>query len=332
MTEIVGRVIRNEREESVHAGHLAVIDARDNLAAFVGNADHESYIRSAAKPIQIMPMLQDGVYEHFRLTDRELAVIMASHNGEDFHIETVGSILKKCGLTENDLRCGFHTPMHQLSSLEHFRQNKKPSPIYNNCSGKHAGMLALAKFHGWELASYLDPEHPVQKRILQQISLFSNLAVGDIGIGVDGCSAPVFFMPLRNMARMYAQLARTETPLTKKVFDAMSTFPEMIAGSDRFDTVLMQVMNGRMISKVGAEGIRCLAVRGEKPFGIALKIADGSKRASDAVMLECLRQMDLISSTELQALSAYHKPTIQNWAGIETGGIQVEFELVKCRN
>ncbi|MFQ5770237.1 MAG: asparaginase, partial [bacterium] len=268
-------------------------------------------------------------HQHFGFSDKELAVMMASHNGEKFHIKTVASILEKIGLTAEHFKCGFHLPMHQPSANKHLRQNEAQSPIYNNCSGKHAGMLALAQFHNWPVATYLEPQHPVQKRIKEMMALFSGLNETEIGVGVDGCSAPVFFLPIINMACMYAKLAEGRILPSRQVFDLMSSNPEMIAGSGRFDSVLMRVMRGRMISKVGAEGIRCLAVRGNQPLGIALKIEDGSKRASDVVLLAVLEQLELISQKERDALSEFRNPTIVNWAGIQTGRICAEFELSK---
>ncbi len=327
MSEILAKVIRNERVESIHRGHIAVVDADGKLVASVGDPNHPTYMRSAAKPVQIMPLLEDCVDKHFGFTDSELGVIIASHNGEEIHVRAVESILKKIGLTADYLKCGFHLPMSGPAAAEHTKKNLPKSPIYNNCSGKHSGMLAVAKFHNWPLDNYLDPNNPLQKRIKQRMAFFSGLTEDEIGVGVDGCSAPVFFLPLKNMALIYAKLAAGEIAVSQRVFDIMIAHPEMIAGTDRFDTELMRVMSGRMISKVGAEGIRCVGVRGERPLGIALKIEDGSKRASEAVMLEVLRQLDLISKTELNNLNRFYHPTIVNFAGIETGGIRAEFEL-----
>ncbi len=329
MSEITAKVIRNNRVESLHRGHIAVVDAAGNLLASLGNPDYQSYIRSAAKAIQIMPLLKAGADRHFGFTEKELTVIMASHNGEDFHIKRVASILDKIGLNAEYFKCGFHAPLHLPSAESHLKQNAPTSAIYNNCSGKHAGMLALAKFNDWPLETYLEPNHPVQERIKEMMALFSGLNEPEIGVGVDGCSAPVFYLPIQNMARMYAKLAEGKINFSRKVFDLMSANPEMIGGTDRFDTEIMRVMSGRMISKVGAEGIRCLGVRGKQPFGIALKIEDGNKRASDAVLLEVLAQLDLISEPELDALSDYRQPTIINWAGITTEWISAEFELTK---
>ncbi|MFQ5865547.1 MAG: asparaginase [bacterium] len=327
MSEIVARVIRNNLEESIHRGHIAVVNADGGLMASVGDPAYPTFIRSAAKPFQIMPLLLDEAVQYYQFADQELAVMISSHNGEEIHINTVLRILEKIGLTEGHLKCGLHPPMHETTAAKLLTQNMELTPVYNNCSGKHSGMLALASYHGWRLETYLQSHHPVQMQIKQKISLFSGLDEKNIGVGVDGCSAPVFYLPIKNMALMYAKLAEGKIEPAKRVFDLMSSHPEMIAGSDRFDTDLMKVMGDRMISKVGAEGIRCLAVRGGPPLGIAVKIEDGDKRASPPVMLEVLKQLNLISKKEIKELSKYRKPVFLNHAGIETGWISAEFVL-----
>lgn len=327
MSEIVASVIRNDQIESIHRGHIAVVYASGNLVASLGDPDYRTYIRSAAKPFQIMPLLNDEAVQYFKFTDKELAVMISSHNGEDFHVKAVESILQKIGLSVDYLKCGFHPPLHEPCAVKLLKQNAYLSPIYNNCSGKHAGMLTLTSYHGWPVESYLETSHPIQVLIKQNTSLFSELDEKEIGIGVDGCSAPTFFLPIKNMALMYAKLAESARDPSARVFDLMATNPEMIAGTGRFDTDLMKVMGGRMISKVGAEGIQCLAIRGERPLGIALKIEDGNKRVSPAVMLEVLTQLNLISKKELKKLHNYRIPILANHVGIKTGWISAQFVL-----
>lgn len=327
MSEIVAKVSRNDWVESIHRGHIAVVEAGGNLVAFLGDPDYRTYIRSAAKPFQIMPLLNDEVDRYFKFTNKELTVMLASHNGEDIHVRAVENILKKIGLSADYLRCGFHPPLHEPSAVQFIKQNAQQSPIYNNCSGKHARMLAQAVFHGWPLENYLEFNHPVQVRIKKNIAAFSGLDEHEIHVGVDGCSAPTFALPIRNMALMYAKLAQGEIPPSKRIFELMAANPEMIAGTGRFDTDLMKVMAGRMIAKLGAEGIRCLAVRGEISLGIAIKIEDGCTRASAAVMLSVLEQLELITKEEIAKLSNYRIPVLKNHRGIETGQILAEFIL-----
>lgn len=329
MSEIVAHVTRNGKVESVHRGHIAVVTPDGELVASFGDPDHPTYIRSAAKPFQVMPLLESGAVEHYGLTDPELAVVIASHNGEPAHVEAVKSIHKKVGLSETDLQCGMHPPMHKPTAEELLQHREPLTAFHNNCSGKHSGMLTVAKFKDWPLETYLQPEHPVQLAIKEKIAAFSGLTAEQIHVGVDGCSAPVFYLPVRNMALMYARLAAGELPLTRRVFDLMWQNAELIAGRDRFDTVLMQATQSKLISKIGAEGIRCLGVRGERPLGIALKIEDGSKRATEAVVLEILSQVDLISAEELEELAEYRTPVIENHRGIRTGEIRANFELLR---
>lgn len=331
MSEIVAHVTRNGKVESVHRGHIAVVTADGSLTSHVGDPNQQTYIRSAAKPFQIMPLLESGAVEHYGLTDPELAVMIASHNGEPAHVEAVKSIHGKVGLSEDDLQCGHHPPMHKPTAEALLRNDEPLTAFHNNCSGKHSGMLTLAKFKDWPLDSYLQPEHPVQLAIKEKIAAFAGLTAQQIHVGVDGCSAPVFYLPVRNMALMYARLAAGgEWPLTRRIFDLMWQNAEMIAGRDRFDTMLMQAAAGRLVSKIGAEGIRCLGVRGERPLGIALKIEDGSKRASEAVLLETLVQLRVLSTGQLETLARFRMPAIENHRGIRTGEIRVNFELLRA--
>ena len=327
MPEIAAEIIRNDRVESRHRGYIAVVTANGSLLASLGNVQFRTYIRSAAKPFQIMPLLMSGAVEHFQFTDKELTVIMASHNSEPFHLERVKTILEKIGLTLEHLKCGSHSPLHKPTAKELLIQKEKLTALHNNCSGKHSGMLAFAVYKNWPTETYLNPEHPLQGQIKETISRFSEVLADEIHVGVDGCSAPVFFLPVKNMAMMYAKLAQGSIEAGDRVFNLMAANPEMIAGSDRFDTDLMKTLAGRALSKVGAEGVRCLGIRGNPPIGVALKIEDGSRRASAAVMLEVLAQLDLISQAELNKLSKYRKPVFKNHAGIETGWIQTKFEV-----
>lgn len=327
MSEILARVFRNGRVESLHRGHISVVDADGRLLAAAGDADLTTYIRSAAKPFQIMPLLSDGLREVFRFTSREIAVMISSHNGEEMHLEAVAAILKKIDLTPEHLQCGFHLPLHPPAAREVTAKGLPPSPLYNNCSGKHAAMLAQCRHHDWPLDTYLDPTHPVQERIRSTVEAFSGLSAEEVGIGVDGCNALVFYLPLKNMARMFARLAAGENLVAQEVFDIMVAHPEMIAGTGRFDTDLMRACGGKVASKVGAEGIRCVAIRGDRPMGVGLKIDDGGRRAAPPVMLEVLRQLDVVSDETLAGLPEYHYPLVKNHVGFRVGHIEAQVHL-----
>ncbi|RMF64795.1 MAG: asparaginase [Calditrichaeota bacterium] len=327
MSAIVAEVVRNGRVESVHRGHLAVVTADGELVASSGEVTTRTYMRSTGKPFQVMPLLLSEAARVFGLTDKELAVMIASHNGEPFHLQAVASILQKAGLNPAHLRCGAHPPLDESSAMELVRQNQQPTALHNNCSGKHAGMLTLAAHLGAPLDTYLDPAHPVQVEIKAGISQFSGLPEEKIGVGIDGCSAPVFYLPMFNMARMYARLSQGELPPAARVFELMVQNPEMIAGSRRFDTAFMQVMRGTAVSKVGAEGVRCIGLRGEPPVGLALKIEDGARRATEPVVLEVLRQLHLISARQLEELSDFARPVLRNHAGLEVGTVRATVDL-----
>lgn len=327
MAEILAEVIRNGRVESRHRGQFAVVDPSGNIVAALGEINTKTYMRSAAKPVQVMPLLESGAAETFGFTDRELAVIMASHNAEEFHLEAVRSVQQKAGLTEEDLQCGFHLPMHGQSAKAHLLENKPKSPLYNNCSGKHSGMLALAKYKGWPLDTYLSTDHPVQVAIKNKIALFAGLDASEIETGIDGCSAPVFYLPVKNMAQIFAGIAAGKIAPSERIFNLMSQNPEMIAGTGRFDTAVMRAGKGRFISKVGAEGVRCFGIQGEKPLGIGLKIEDGNTRASAVVLLEVLRQLELISEETLEDLKEFHHPILKNCVETEIGEIRPVFEI-----
>ncbi len=319
MTEIVAEVLRGGRVESRHRGVVAVVRPDGSPVTALGNAGLKTYMRSAAKPFQAMPLLESGAADAFGFTNKELAVIMASHNAEAFHLEAVREVMRKAGLSVADLRCGFHRPMHKESAEAHLKEGRERSPLFNNCSGKHAGMLAVARFNNWPLDSYLDFDHPLQQEILRKLASCAGLRADEIERGIDGCSAPVFFLPVKNMALAFARFASGEDTLASRAFAVMSEHPEMIAGSGRFDTDFMREMNGTAISKVGAEGVRCAAVRAPEPVGIALKIEDGSSRVSAAVLLEVLAGLGLISKNALQQLSEYHRPVLKNCAGLLVG-------------
>ncbi|MFQ5651475.1 MAG: asparaginase [bacterium] len=327
MAEILAQVIRNDRVESIHCGHIVVVTPAGEVVQALGDSRMRTYMRSAAKPFQSMPLLESSVVKQLGLTVKELAVTMASHNGEEFHLQAVRSLLAKAGLAVEDLRCGFHRPLHPPCADQWLLHDHNESPLYNNCSGKHAGMLVLAKGLETPLATYLQPVHPVQQRIQHKLAIFSGVPEEEIETGIDGCSAPVFYLPLKNMALAYARLAEGKISPSEQVFKIMSANPEMVAGSGRFDTALMRITNGRMVSKTGAEGIRCLGIRAAQPLGIALKIADGNARVSAVVMLEVLNQLQLILPQEFAHLHQFYRPTLINCAGIEIGEIRAQFEL-----
>lgn len=330
-TETLVEVWRGGRVESEHRGAIAVVDAAGNLIASLGDAQLTSYLRSSAKPFQLLPLIESGAADRFGLTDRELAVIAGSHAGEQRHLEAVQSILDKIGLTESQLQCGAHVPFNPEAAQALRAAHREPTPLHNNCSGKHAGMLAQAVAGGFSLSNYLEPDHPIQITIRRRLADLADLSFDDIGVGVDGCSAPCFALPLKNAALAFARLAEAAQPALARITHAMSTYPEMVAGEGRLDTDLMRAARGRLISKGGAEGFHGVGVPardGRPAFGIAWKIGDGDgKRGGHPAVIEALRQLNLLGAEELSALQPYHHWPVTNHRGLIVGEVKANFRL-----
>ena len=326
--------------ESLHRGHLIALDGKGQTIAELGAPALVTYIRSSGKPFQTIPLITSGAADHFGFSEEEIAIACGSHSGEPIHLEAVRSMLKKIDLDESALRCGDHEPFSAEVTRELTRQQQPPSVLHNNCSGKHAGMLAVAKHLGAPTETYDEPAHPVQQLILQAVSKFSRIPLAQIVIGTDGCAAPVFGMPVRAMALMYARLVNPPDDFDKaveracrRIVQAMIDYPEMIGGTkDRLDTALMRAGNGRLISKIGAEGVYTVGVlpSPEWPngFGLALKIEDGDdKRARPPAVIEALRQLRVLREDDVAALAAYAPTPITNRRGERVGQAQAAFTL-----
>jgi L-asparaginase II len=322
---------RGDLVESLHYGAVAVADARGRLVASYGDPQTVTFLRSSAKPFQALPLIESGAAQAFGLTPREIALACASHTGLDLHAETVRGMQQKIGVREGDLLCGAHP-------VEGFA----PTPNRHNCSGKHVGMLAVARHLGLPLADYLDPQHGVQQAILAAFAETCEMDAAAVGVGVDGCSAPNFAVPLLSAATGFARLADPEdlppprAAALRAIFSAMTSHPEMVRAPGGFDTELMRLRPGVIVAKGGAEGYQALglargALGGDSPaLGIALKIADGASRAVPAVALEILRQLGALGEAEVAALRAFGfgpRRPLKNWRGLEVGEARTCFEL-----
>lgn len=314
--------------ESVHSGAVAVVDSTGKLLAWHGNPQAVTYVRSSAKPLQVLPFIELGGDQFFHLTSREIAILCASHEGTDEHVAVIKGIQEKIGVQESDLQCGMHLLSHP-ATVEAMRSRLEPlSPNRNNCSGKHTGMLAHARMRNLPIADYLNPEHPIQKTILETFSEMVGLPIADITIGIDGCSAPNFAIPLYHAALGFARLcdpgglALERGTACRRITASMMAHPDMVDGVGCFDTRLMEVTSGRIVVKGGAEGFLAMGVmagvRGpDSPgVGIAFKIADGDlsvrrmdgssyNRVRPAVALAILKHLDYISDKELEALAEF---------------------------
>lgn len=318
--------------ESVHRGHISVVDFRRHTIAFAGNPDYYTYIRSTAKPIQAIPLLEAGGLERYSFTPAELALCCASHNGESAHAETTLAVLRKAGLDESALRCGVHEPLYRPAADALKQSGQTATPLHNNCSGKHAGMLALSVLLQVPSQQYTATAHPVQLKMLQTIAEMCGVAPESIGIGTDGCGVPVFAMPLSALAYGYARLGRPEelpaprADACRQVIGAMRKAPYYVAGTGRYDTRLAEITGGRVIGKMGAEGVYALTVP-QEGLGLALKIEDGAERALYPAATEALLQLGLLSPSEAKQLEAFHQPAVTNRRGETVGIIRPVFRL-----
>ena len=260
--QILARVIRGETIESIHRGHLIVLDGDGREIARIGNPETVTFFRSSAKPFQAIPLITSGAAERFGFLENEIALACASHSGEPAHVEIAERMLRKIGLSEADLRCGAHTPFNEQRAEEMIRAGEKPTQLHNNCSGKHAAMLALARHIGADTKTYELLENPVQQRILEAVAVFTGTAPDEIKIGIDGCAAPNYALTLAGMARSFAKLVRPPDDLgpelreaCRRIVTAMLRYPELIGGTERLDTLLMEAARGQLVSKIGADGV-----------------------------------------------------------------------------
>ncbi len=339
-TETLVEVIRGGRLESEHRGAIAVVDAAGKLIAQVGDVNLTTYLRSSAKPFQVLPLVESGAADHFQFTDQEIAVMAGSHSGEARHVEVVQSILNKIGLKEDALQCGAHVPFSTESAFKLSSQGQVPTPLYNNCSGKHAGMLAAAVDRGLSTHDYLDPNHPIQISIRQAIADLSGTPFDEVGVCVDGCSAPNFALSLKAAAVAFAKLASEPdlSPRSKalaRIAKAMSAYPEMVAGEKRLDTDLMRAAKGSLVSKGGAEGFHGIGIfstNGKPAIGLAMKIGDGDgKRGGHPAVIEALRQLDVLGEKELEMLKEYRSWKLTNHRKIEVGEVRAKFDMMFAR-
>jgi len=326
--------------ESRHRGHLTAVDGEGEIIAELGVPASVTYIRSSGKAFQAIPVITSGAANRFGFTEQEIAIACGSHSGESIHVDTVRSMLAKIGLDESALKCGVHEPFSAKVARELARKQEPPNVLQNNCSGKHAAMLALALHVGAPTGSYDDPRHPVQQAIAKTVAEFSDIPPDQIAIGVDGCGVPVFGMTVRAMALMYARLVApperfgaATRDACRRIVKAMIDFPEMVGGTkDRLDTELIKAGSGRLISKIGAEGVYTVGVLpcAEWPngLGLALKIEDGDdQRARPPAVIEALKQLSVLKENELAALASYAPIIIKNRRGERVGEARAAFKL-----
>lgn len=330
MSELVIHNVRGETVESTHRVSVAVADTEGALAAHAGDPSRLTFMRSAAKPFQSLPLVEDGAAERFAISSAELALICASHNSEEFQVNAVRELLGRLGFGERDLVCGPHPPLWKEFSVVGNVGNPEiqcaaPSPIANNCSGKHTGMLALAKHHGWEPRGYHEIAHRVQQRILRELEGYTGISGNEMGFGTDGCGVPSFAVPLAHVATAYARLAASDAKGPKTIVAAMQLHPEFVAGTGRLDTELMRQYRGTLLVKVGAGGVYAGAIV-PRGWGFALKVEDGDNRAAMVALMAVLEQLGVEPPPSTTVPEARELP-IKNTRGDRVGVVRAEGEI-----
>lgn len=323
---VLVEVTRGGVVESRHRGAAAVADAEGRIVAAWGDVERPVFPRSAVKPIQALPLLETGAAERFQLSDAEVTLACASHNGEAEHTRAVAAWLQRLGLGVRDLECGAHAPTYAEAAKAQARRGEAASALDNNCSGKHAGFLTTALFMGEPTRGYIEPGHPVQKRVSQALAEMTGCDLAAFPVGVDGCGIPTFALPLAGLARAMARLAHPDGLLperaraARRIVAAMVKHPHLVAGRERFDTRAIAAAHGAFVVKGGAEGVHAAIVPGHG-LGLALKIEDGAARASDVAMTALLARLGLLADGIGEALKDYAPRPIYNVAGRAVGAI-----------
>lgn len=334
------QVTRGSITESRHRGHIVAVEPDGRLVAHLGALETVTFLRSAAKPHQALPLIESGAADRFGFTEEEIALACASHSGEPIHTEIAASMLRKIGLRPEHLKCGIHEPFSPQAASELRAKGQHPTVLHNNCSGKHAGMLALALHLGASIENYNRPENPAQLAIGHTVSQFSGVPLEDIAVGVDGCGVPVFGITIKAMALMCARLINPPQSFNEstrsacnRVVSAMINHPELVGGTaDRLDTEIMRGTKGALVSKVGAEGVYTAGVlpceKWPQGLGVALKIEDGDDhRARPTVVVESLDQLGVLTDEALEALARYAFFAVRNRSGEVVGEVRASFKL-----
>ncbi|HSN31777.1 MAG TPA: asparaginase [Ideonella sp.] len=335
MNPVLVEVLRGGQVESAHAGALAVVDADGGVVAALGDIDRPAFPRSAVKLLQALPLVESGAADRLGLADDALALACASHGGEAMHTRTAADMLARAGLDADALECGAHWPYHEATARALAAAGARPSPLHNNCSGKHAGFLCLA----CELArragadprgfarGYVRPDHPAMREVTAALGEVTGCDLERAPRGTDGCSIPTWAIPLRALALGFARVATghgvepARAEALRRLRTAVAARPELVGGSGRFDTRVMQRLGGRACIKPGAEGMYCAALTG-RGLGVAIKIDDGNGRAAEVAMAALLGAFVALDGDEAAFMSGLAEPRLANWNGIEVGALR----------
>lgn len=325
---VLVRIRRGEAVESQHRGSWVLTDSKGGVVEGAGEFSRPVFVRSSVKSLQALPLLETGAAERFGFSDVEIALALSSHNAEARHTDAVAGLLARLGLAEPDLQCGAEPPRDPEAIARLRASGGKPTSIHNNCSGKHAGFLALALHLGAPQKRYLDPKSPGMTLVQEAVLAMSGVKSSDLTTAVDGCSAPTFRMPLTGLATAFARitnpagLERSRREACERMVASVAAHPEMIAGATRICTAIARVTRGRIFPKIGGDAVYgigiCAADR-----GLAIKIDDGSNRGLQPVVVALLSRFGFISSSEAEALAPWRQETILNWAGLAIGRTEV---------
>lgn len=321
---------RGGHPENVHHGSLAVVNAQGQLLASVGDVRAPMFTRSALKPFQAMPLIARAA-ERLKLEDADVALLCASHSGEPVHVERAASLLARIGADESSLACGTHVPFFFGATGKTPEPGARFTRLHHNCSGKHTGMLLLADSLGAPLAGYLDPSHRVQQEIARSVSHFTGVPADQLVLGIDGCSAPNFAVPLQALAHGFARLTLPEPDpvfgnAPQRIARAMSRHPDLVSGQGRNDLALMRAGRGDWVSKVGADGVQALASF-SRGIGIAAKVSDGQLAPLMVAFVSALDQLGWLDDESRAALASLMPPPLKNAAGIEVGEMRAVLKL-----
>jgi len=320
------RTTRGGFPECIHLGSVAVVDAQGRLIAGLGDTAGLNFTRSALKPLQALGFVADGGMARFGFDSQMLALMCASHGGEAMHLRIVERMLERIGAGERDLRCGCHPPSYFTHTETSIPPGARFNQLHNNCSGKHAGFLAWCRLHGQPLAGYLDPDSPLQRQVRANVEAFAGR--GDLPMGIDGCSAPNYALPLSALAHAFCRLALGETAELAALRYAMTRHPDLVSGTARADLMLMQTGAGDWVSKVGAEGVQAIGVR-SRGIGIAIRVADGNRRALHVATLAVLQQLGLIGEPAGTPLAPLDQRVICNYRGTVVGRVEAAAPLFR---
>jgi L-asparaginase II len=323
MSTFVIESTRSGFVESLHSVSVAVVSAEGTRVAFAGDPGRVTFWRSAAKPFQSLPLVQDGAADRYGFGSQELALACASHSSEPVHRALAMRMLAASGCEERHLACGPHPPLSPRVAEEALRAGIVLTPRWNNCSGKHAGMLALARHHGWDVEGYAHAGHPVQERIQDEIARWTGLPRDALVKGVDGCLAVCFGLPLEAMATAWARFGVSEDPAARRLREAMLAHPELVAGKGRACTDLMTAFKGEAVVKIGAEGVYCAALPRAR-LGVALKVEDGDARCAAPALLAVLHALadPLGLSLPMEGLGPHAEPPVLDTRGHPVGALR----------